>query len=187
MRRWAVGNVFTGPVGETVIFRKTAAVGKTEVSVMADIWTHDDVERRLREAMTTLRRIPMHANGMPATDHATWPEYAYNAADRADWIIGADTPEYLRRNEADQNRIRLHATRDQIRELDECLDWLAFIRDGRKRKVVFARSHVWPESERPMASFNQIAHKMNTNRETVRQWYRAGIKRIAMELSNGKA
>ena len=39
----------------------------------AGVWTHDDVERRLREAMTTLRRIPMHVNGLPKGDRANWP------------------------------------------------------------------------------------------------------------------
>ena len=150
---------------------------------MERVWTHDDVERRLREAMTTLRRIPMHANGMPSSAGATWPDYPYSMADRAGWIVDAKTPEYLRRNEADQNRTRLHATRDQIRDLDECLAWLLAIKDGRMRKVVFARSNVWPESERHIYSYNQIARKMNSNRETVRIWYRAGIKQIAMELS----
>ena len=147
------------------------------------VWTHDDVERRLREAMITQRRMPMPKSGMPAGNRANWPEHPYAAIDRAGWILDADSPEYLRRNEADQNRTRLHATDDQIREMDECLNWLMMIRDGRHRKVVHARSQGWPESERHMYSFNQIAREMNTNRETARQWYRAGIKRIAMELS----
>lgn len=149
------------------------------------IWTHDDVERRLREAVTTLRRLPMPTGGMPAGDRANWPEYPHNAADRAGWIVGADSPEYLRQGDADRNRIRLHATKDQIRELDECLEWLTKIRDGRMRKVVFARSHVWPDSDRPMFSYTKLAREMKANRETVRLWYRTGIKRIAMELSNG--
>ena len=154
-------------------------------SQLAGIWTHDKVERRLREAMTTLRRIPMHVNGMPQTDRANWPEYAYNAADRADWIIGADTPEYLRRNEADQNRTRLNATADQIRELDECLDWLTLIQGGCKRKVVFARSHMWPDSDPPrhMVSWPMLARKMHTSVSTLKRWHRAGIKAIAMGLS----
>ena len=165
--QWAVSVVETGDVAKRI----------------AGVWTHDEVERRLREAMTTLRRIPMHANGMPSTAGATWPDYPYNVADRAGWIIGAGTPEYLRRNEADQNRTRLHATADQIREMDECLQWQFLIRDRRHWVVVDARSQVWPESERHIYSYNQLARKMNTNRETVRQWYRAGIKRIARELS----
>ena len=152
-------------------------------SQLAGVWTYDDVERRLIAACTTLRRIPMHRNGMPQGDHANWPGYAYNAADRADWIVGADTPEYLRCNEADQNRTRLHATRDQIRQMEECLEWLMLIRDGRKRKVVFARSHVWPESGRPLYSYQKLSGAMNTNRETVRQWYRSGIKTIAILLT----
>ena len=152
---------------------------------MAGVWTHDDVERRLREAMTTLRRIPMHVNGLPQGDRANWPEYAYNAADRADWIVGADTPEYLRRNEADQNRTKLHATRDQIREMDECLGWRLYVKDRRHWKVVEARSHAWPESERHMISWPMLARQMHTSVSTLKRWHRAGIKAIAMELSGG--
>ena len=154
-------------------------------SELAGVWTHDDVEHRLIAACTTLRRIPMHVNGMPQTDRANWPEYAYNAADRADWIVGADTPEYLRRNEADQNRTRLHATADQIRELDECLNWLMMIRDCRKRKVVFARSHVIPDAARPMVSWPRLAREMHTSVSTLKRWHRAGIKAIVMGLSGG--
>ena len=156
------------------------------ISEIQRIWTHDDVERRLREAVTTLRRLPMPLDGMPAGNRANWPQYYHNAADRAGWIVGADSPEYLRQGDADRNRIRLHATRDQIRELDECLEWLLLIKDLRSRKVVFARSHVWDGSERPMFSYNKLARQMNTNRETVRQWFRGGIKTIAMGLAAGR-
>ena len=152
---------------------------------MAGIWTHDDVERRLREAMTTLRRFPMHANGMPSSAGATWPDYPYDAVDRAGWVIEADSPEYLRRNDADQNRTRLHATADQIRELDECLEWLVLIDGGCKRKIVFARSHMWPNSDPPrhVISWPRLAREMHTSVSTLKRWYRAGIKAIAMELS----
>lgn len=153
---------------------------------LAGVWTHEDVEHRLQAAMTTLRRIPMHAGGMPQQDKANWPEYAYNMADRAGWTIGANTPEFLRRNDADQNRTRLHATRDQIRELDEVLmEWLPMIRDRRARKVVFARSHVWPESERPMVSWPRLAREMHASVSTLKRWYRAGIRDIAVTLSAG--
>ena len=152
-------------------------------TALPGVWTHDEVERRLQAAITTLRRMPMPANGMPGGAGACWPDYTHDLSDRANWIVGADTPEYLRRNEDERNRTRLSVTVDQIRDLDECLKWLRLIRDGRQRKVVFARSHVWPESERHVYSYTQIARKMNTNRETVRQWYRAGIKAIAVGLS----
>ena len=151
---------------------------------LAGVWTHEAVECRLQAAMTTLRRIPMHAGGMPQQDRANWPEYAYNMADRAGWTIGANTPEFLRRNDADQNRTRLHATRDQIRELDEVLmQWLPMIQDKRHRKVVFARSHIWPESERPMVSWVKLVREIRVNRETLRRWYGAGIRDIAVTLS----
>ena len=170
MTRGAVGNAHAGD----------------EINVMAGIWTHDDVERRLREAMTTLRRIPMHANGMPSSAGATWPDYPYNTADRAGWIVGATTPEYLRRNEADQNRTRLHATRDQIRDLDECLNWLLLIADRRKRKVVFARSHVTGDFDRPMISWPRLARETHAGVTSLKRYYRAGIRDIAEGLTNGQ-
>lgn len=148
------------------------------------LWLHDDVERRLREACTTLRMLPMPIDGMPAGDRSNWPEIVRNAADRAGWVVGSDSPEYLRQGDADRNRVRLMATSDQIREMDECLAWLMLIRDGRYRKVVFARSHVWPDSERPMAKWPRLAREMHTSVSTLKRWYRAGIKAIAIELNS---
>ena len=155
-------------------------------TTIGKIWTHDEVERRLREAMTTLRRIPMPANGMPTSAGATWPDYPYNTADRAGWIVGATTPEFLRRNDADQNRTRLHATTDQIRDLDECLNWLLIIVDHRKRKVVFARSHVIGDFDRPMISWPRLARETRAGVTSLKRYYRAGIRDIAEGLTNGR-
>ena len=157
-------------------------------TTIGKIWTHDEVERRLREAMTTQRRMSMPVDGMPGGDKATWPAYNHDAADRAGWIVGASTPEYLRQAEADQNRTRLLATADQIREMDECLMiWMSMIRDSRKRKVMAARSHVWPESDRPMISYTRLGREMHLHPVTLKRWYRDGIRIIATELSDGKA
>lgn len=165
---------------------RIAEIGAMHIALQP-IWTHDEVERRLREAMTTLRRLPMPIDGMPGGDRAAWPEYNHDAADRAGWIVGAASPEYLRQAEADRNRTRLHATGDQIREMDECLMiWLPMIKDRRKRKIVFARTHVWPESERSMVSYIKLGREMGLHPVTLKRWYRTGIKIIAMELTNGE-
>ena len=103
-------------------------------TALPGVWTHDEVERRLQAAITTLRRMPMPANGMPGGAGACWPDYTHDLADRANWIVGADTPEYLRRNEDERNRTRLSVTVEQIRDLDECLKWLRLIRDGHRTR-----------------------------------------------------
>lgn len=149
------------------------------------LWLQDDVERRLRDALTTLRRLPMPIGGMPAGNQSNWPEIVRNAADRAGWIVGADTPEYLRQGDADRNRVRLTATSDQIREMDECLSWLMLIRDGRHRKVVFARCHVWPESGRHMVKYTKLAREIGAHAYTLKRWYRRGLRDIAEALNKG--
>lgn len=153
---------------------------------LSGLWLHDDVERRLREACTTLRMLPMPIDGMPAGDRSNWPEIVRTVADRAGWIVAADSPEYLRQGDADRNRVRLMASVDQIREMDECLAWLMLIRDGRHRKVVFARSHVWPESERPMAKYTRLAREIGVHAYTLKRWYRRGIRDICEALNRGE-
>lgn len=154
----------------------------------AGLWLHDDVERRLREACATLHMMPMPIGGMPTGNRANWPEVVLNAADHAgegdgDGTVGKNT---RKERDADRNRVRLAASGDQIREMDECLGWLMLIRDGRHRKVVFARSHVWPDSARPMVKYTRLAREFGAHAYTLKRWYRRGIRDICDGL-NGLA
>ena len=143
------------------------------------VWTHDEVERRLQEAMTTLRRLPMPRNGMPVGDRSHWPEVA-----RSFWeIYGGTGAEHRREIDADRNRTKLPPLPHQVERMDEALGWLHMIRDRRHRKVVFARSHIWPDSDRPITSWVKLQKEMGVCRETLRRWYRIGIRDIAVTLS----
>lgn len=140
------------------------------------------VEARLRAAMTTLRRLPMPRNGRPPLDRSHWPEIVRDAADRAGWIIAAG-PEHLKAQDRDRNRVRLAPSARAIHELDECLNWLHFIRDRRRRKVVFARSHIHEESDRPVLSWRVLAERMGVHEVTLRRWYGRGIDDIVRGLN----
>lgn len=158
---------------------------------LAGVWTPDMVEQRLRAAMTTLRRLPVPRHGMPMRDRSHWPDVVHQfweqyAADDPDKPAGASAAQTRRENEADRNRIRIAPSNKAIREMDECLAWLLLITDGRKRKVVFARSHVHEESGQPMTRYVRLAKCMGCHQVTLKRWYRAGVSEIARALS-GKA
>lgn len=154
---------------------------------LVGIWTHDEVERRLREACATLRRLPMPRHGIPAGNRSNWPEIVRDVADRAGYGSGDGTKGKNTRQERDdeRNRTRLNPTNEQIAEMDEALAWLFLIRDKRKCKVVFARSHVHEESGRCLTRYTKLAREMGAHAYTLRRWYRRGIRDICEGLSDG--
>lgn len=161
---------------------KHMAIERDEM--LAGIWTHDEVERRLREACTTLMRSPMPRHGMPRGNRARWPDFVRDAADRAGARIGADSDEQIDEFDADRNRTRLNPSNEQIAEMDEALIWLFLVHDKRARKVIFARCHVHEESGRPMTRYTRLAREFGCHAYTLRRWYRRGIRDICEGLSD---
>lgn len=147
------------------------------------LWDFDSVEIRLQDAMTTLRRIPFPKNGAPRLDRSHWPEVVRSMADRAGWIVGADSLDHLLANEADRNRVRFVPSSRQVHAMEECLEWLHHIKDRRHRKVVFARSHVHPDSGRHFTKYTSLARHMGVHQYTLRRWYRDGIIAIVRALN----
>jgi hypothetical protein len=158
---------------------------------LAGVWTPDMVEQRLQSAMITLRRLPVPRHGMPMRDRSHWPDvvrtfWEMNAADDPNRPAGATAAQTRKEHAADRNRIRIAPSNKAIREMDECLAWLMLITDTRKRKVVFARSHVHEESGRHLTSYRRLEKCMGCGREGLRLWYRHGLRDIAMALSDGR-
>lgn len=116
---------------------------RPELRLVSTCWTFDAVEERLREAMTTLRRIPFPRNGRPMADRSHWPEIVrefweqYGASDPGTSPVElADIHTELDR---DRNRVRIVPSPVSIHRMDECLAWVYWIESARNRKILTLR------------------------------------------------
>jgi hypothetical protein len=86
-------------------------------------WSGPHVGRRLTEAMRTLRMLPM---GSLAGYGGTWPVYAYEFDD----LVAQKQQGELERTQAQQNRIRLLPSLQEIGRMEIVIGWPATFLNG---------------------------------------------------------
>ncbi len=157
----------------------TAGNGQREISSddssigNPEIWTPETVRQRLREAVDTLRRLPMPRHGKPAEPRGCWP----------------DLPADLDRWPADEADARVRPIPPRplaIKQMEECLPaWLLMVVDKRQRQAVYLRAT--PTADRMATlSTRKVGRILGVSHQTVKNWEEAALDQIARELNRGK-
>lgn len=138
---------------------RTRIVAVAAVPAPAGVWTALEVERRLVEAVDTLKRLPaprlqVRLTRWPDFIHATHEAYGYHAITPR---LGAAAPEAIGR-------------------LEETLLWLRWLSPTAQR-ILWSRASGF--------SWRRIAAVARKAPNTCRAWYLAGLKRIADRLNEG--
>ncbi len=119
-----------------------------------------EVKARLIEAAQTLKHLP-GTRSKPGGYQSAWPEVVLNFWDAYDLESPPDRPSC--------------PSPAAIKRMDEVLNWIYWIKQPRHRQVVWARSlGVKPGG---------LARRMGVHRETIRAWYKAGVRDIAERLA----
>lgn len=136
------------------------------------LWLPQDVAERLREAAATLQRLPMPKNGRPGECRSIMPEPLTDFWGMWNGLTAQEREERRR----DFNRTRIPATAEQIRRMDEALNWLMWLSE-RDRKAVMAKAGG--------ASYRKISYFDHRNREHLRQVWARSCEIIAGRLNDG--
>lgn len=150
--------------------------------------TPQDIKKRLEQAGRTLMLLPMPRRGLPAEHGSNWPEVVRTARDY--WVAALtgedEDPEEakwrMKELEEQANRTRVQVSRRDIEQMDESLEWLWFVEDEKKRRVVLSRSLIHPISDRHVASYAKLGRRFHRNERTIRTWFDDGINEIACGL-----
>lgn len=152
--------------GQLLLSADNSSIGNHE------IWTAELVAVRLREAVDTLRRLPMPRNGKPAEPRGCWPDIP---SDSDSWLTTEDR----------QTRPGPPSP-SAIRRMEECLpDWLLLIADTRQRQAVYLRAT--PTADRQATlSTRKVGRILGISHQTVKNWEDAALGRIARELNRAR-
>ncbi len=131
------------------------------------VWEAGHVRAWIREAMETLRRLPLPRDGRPRRPSSHMPDVLRDLAE----AYGYD-------DEQDRRRARTAVSRREIGRLDQVLDWLIRLADRRDAVVVtglalglnlraagrlVGRSHEWCR-QRERSVVEEIARRLNEDR-----------------------
>ncbi len=104
------------------------------------------VDLRLREAVETIKELPLSRHDMPDKAKSGWPDYARAAGDAYGYddpehpLIPKDTDKQKRKREDSRNRRVLAMQRERIKRMNEALDWTTEWLTIDERKIVLARA-----------------------------------------------
>lgn len=137
----------------------------------------DNIKQRLEDAGRTLMMLPMPINGSPRGCKSGMPEVVRTPAEfyAAQILADRDNLEELL---AGRNVVRVKPQQKQLDALDECLRWLWFIKDAKRRRVVTMRSLKHPVNDRRLYSWPSIAGHFDVHHNTVKSWHAQGIDEI---------
>ncbi len=149
--------------------RATLKTGET-----VTLWTREATEERLREAATTLKRLP--ATGcFPSQRAAGWPEVVREFWDQ--WGVAAHKPVSATRAEIerDRHKVRITPSPAQIERMDEALRWFWYVKQPRDRQIIFARCMGIRQKA--------LGEVLECSREFLRQRYNAALSAITEALN----
>jgi hypothetical protein len=149
---------------------------------IADIWTAEEVGRRLEDAGQTLMALPLPRGALPQDARSRWPDAVRGYEDVFAALIGA-SPEVAQDFSDSHNRVRTVPSARSVGQMDEVLDWLWSISDSRKRRLCLARALVHPVSGRHLASYRKLGRLFGLHHETVRVWHDRALSELAMVLT----
>lgn len=102
----------------------------------AEPWTRELVMERLEEAIKLVHRTAGRVG--PRGYGSSMPAYLYSELDL--WYQQTQTDEERARGDFERNRVRRPATREQIRQAEEALEWpMRFVENVHTRKAL----HLW--------------------------------------------
>lgn len=128
------------------------------------VWEAGHVRAWIREAMETLRRLPLPKDGLPRRPSSHMPDVVRELVEAYGY---------------DRGRARAPVSRREIGRLDRVLDWLMVLSDRRDAVVVtglalglnlraagrlVGRSHEWCR-QRERAAVEAIARRLNQERQ----------------------
>jgi len=126
-------------------------------------WEPQHVRAYIRDAMDILKRLPMHAGGMPAGERSGMPDVVRQVMESYGW---------------DEVRTVARPTAHEISDLDRVLAWLWWLPD---RKDVLIVTAVGLE-----LNLRAVGRLVGRNHETVRRRERNALQRIADCLNEGR-
>ncbi len=133
---------------------------RSRISHGAGHWTVERVERRVTEAVDTLKRLPTPSVRRRVT---LWPEFVRDSREAYGWETA---------------RPRLApAAPEAITHLDETLAWLRWL-PRLSQRILWSRASG--------LSWRRIAHAAGKSPNTCRARYLAALHRIAVHLNEGR-
>ena len=138
---------------------------------LRELWTADEVSQRLYEGVETLSRLPLPRNAFPASLSSAWPDVIRSVSEAYGYHRARSRP--------------AAPTPQNIRRMDEALEWLWYVKQPEHRRAVFVTSMAWRGSKgnwRPI-SLRKAARILDVSHETVRLWRDHGIDRIVRGLN----
>ena len=131
-------------------------------------WKPDDVAARLRAGGKALHHIRRPG---PSAYRSSMPDPIISFWEMWNQLSAAEREERM----VDFNRTRIHPTPDQIRAMDQMLEWIQWIEDPRNRTVVLAKAGG--------ASFRKISFFDGRSHETLRTVWNQSVGYIARRLN----
>lgn len=138
--------------------------------------THNQVEDRLHEAISTLAALPDRERRYIYAKQSHWPETLPEAID-----VMAKALERVRDGKSAfelPRAPRPTPTKEAIGRMDEALDWLAWL-DRRALGVMMARALG--------AGWHSIAGRFRVSDRTVQRWHDAAVDTVRCHLRDGDA
>ena len=133
-------------------------------------WRPEDVRDQLQESLLTLANLPFPPNTRPSGFKSSWPSFMPNLSEGS----GCDSS-------ASVNRIIPSAA--EISRMEKSLpDWLLLIIDINERKALYLRCSLMRQSDR-FYSTRAVGRILGVSHQTVKNWERNGLERIAAELN----
>lgn len=118
------------------------------------------IEDRMEEAALTLRRLPNPAGSGPKGFGQSWPEYVRDAKHAYGYH---------------EVRIRVVPSAAEIQRMDECIDWLRFVKPDDAR-IVWLRAEGW--------RWRQVCIQAGCVRQTAWRRWVAALQAIANHLNH---
>lgn len=134
----------------------------------------DAIEALFKRAADTLRIVPMTARDAPAQLRCAWPEVVRSREDRFVAEVGADE-QLIREMRAGRLRVRTTPTKDDLSNLDRCLEWLWLIGPS-QRRLIMARACG--------RSLRKLAPEYHASYEHVRKLHRLALIQLAAAVNN---
>jgi hypothetical protein len=143
---------------------------------MKDV-TEKYIIRRLLEAATTEKHLQDKERRFFATK-STWPDYVqewFKGLHRGDGLVDADKT----------TRVVLRPTASQISNMDEVLDWLAWLSQSRHKDAITLMRIVWAVS--CGYSYMKVSMITGVPLTTCKRWYRIGIYSLRQHVDRERA
>jgi len=132
----------------------------------------DYIVRRLEEAGVTLMTLP-----------PTTPQLGFSISGGGVWSLDAPSPLPLAMAPTSPGPTRCVSTAAQITRMDQAHRWLVHITNLTIRRIVAARSLIWPLTREHRFSWAQIAETAGADYRAVKRWHAVGIEMIALSKS----